>query len=64
MGIINLKQSKVLEGQIDEFLDTVSRASLVFRDGIKQYMDREFARFEEAKTRRLSRSLILSASFS
>jgi predicted phosphate transport protein (TIGR00153 family) len=47
MGIINLKQSKVLEGQIDELLDTISRASLVFRRGIQEYLDGEIGPFEE-----------------
>jgi len=47
VGIINLRQSKALEGQIDELLDTISRASLVFRNGIKQYLDGVIGRFEE-----------------
>lgn len=47
MGIINLKQSKVLEGQIDELLDTLSRASLVFRRGIEEYLAGAIGRFEE-----------------
>ena len=47
MGIINLRQSKALEGQIDDHLDTISRASLVFRNGIKEYLDGEIGRFEE-----------------
>lgn len=47
MGIINLKQSRILQGQIDEFLDTVSRASLTFRSGIQKYLDGEIGQFEE-----------------
>ncbi len=46
MSIIHLKQSKALERQIDDFLDTVSRASLVFRNGIREYLDGEIAAFE------------------
>jgi len=46
MSIIYLKQSKILEGQIDEFLDTISRASLIFRNGIKEYLDGEIGHFE------------------
>ncbi len=47
MGIIHLKQSKILEGQIDEFLDTVSRGSLTFRNGIQEYLNGEIGHFEE-----------------
>lgn len=46
MSIIHLKQSKILQAQIDEFLDTISRASLVFRNGIKEYLDGEIGHFE------------------
>ncbi len=46
MSIIHLKQSKVLETQIDEFLDAVSRASLVFRGGIREFMAGEIEHFE------------------
>ena len=48
MSIFHLKRSKILEMQIDEFLDTVSQASLVFRDGVKQYLDGEMTNFESA----------------
>jgi len=48
MGIINLKQSKALEAQIDDFLDTVSQASLMFRKGIQAYLDGEMDNFERA----------------
>lgn len=47
MGIINLKQSRVLQGQIDEHLDTLSRASLVFRRGIQEYLEGAIGPFEE-----------------
>jgi predicted phosphate transport protein (TIGR00153 family) len=46
MSIIHLKQSKVLQAQIDDFLDTISRASLVFRNGLKAYLDGEIGNFE------------------
>jgi predicted phosphate transport protein (TIGR00153 family) len=48
MSIFHLKRSKILEAQIDEFLDTVSQASLVFRDGVTQYLDREMTNFENS----------------
>ncbi len=48
MSLISLRKSKVLEGQIDELLDTISRGSLVFRNGIKEYLDGEIGRFEAA----------------
>jgi len=47
MGIINLRQSKALEGQIDELLDTISRASLVFRRGVQEYLEGATGPFEE-----------------
>lgn len=46
MSIIHLKQSKIVQAQIDEFLDTISQASLVFRNGIKEYLDGEIGHFE------------------
>lgn len=46
MSIFYLKQSKVLETQIDDFLDTVSRASIVFKSGIQEYLQGEIANFE------------------
>jgi predicted phosphate transport protein (TIGR00153 family) len=46
MSIIHLKKSKILETQIDEFLDMVSRGSIIFRNGIKEYLDGEIANFE------------------
>jgi predicted phosphate transport protein (TIGR00153 family) len=46
MSIFHLKKSKTLEKQIDDFLDTVSRASIVFRSGIREYLDGEIENFE------------------
>ncbi len=46
MSIIHLKQSKIVQAQIDEFLDTISQASLAFRNGIKEYLDGEIGHFE------------------
>lgn len=46
MSIFHLKKSKALEMQIDDFLDTVSRASIVFRTGIQEYLDGEIENFE------------------
>jgi uncharacterized protein len=48
MSIIHFKKSKILEMQIDEFLDTVSRASIIFQNGIKEYLDGEIENFENA----------------
>ncbi len=46
MSIFHLKKSKVLEAQVDEFLDTVSRASIIFRSGIREYLDGGIENFE------------------
>lgn len=46
MKIFLLKQSKVLERQIDDFLDTLSRGSIVFRNGIGEYLEGEMEPFE------------------
>ncbi len=46
MSIIHLKQSKILQGRIDEFLDTISQGSLIFRKGIKAYLDGRVEEFE------------------
>ena len=46
MSIIHLKKSKILEAQIDEFLNTISQGSLIFRDGIREYLNGEIANFE------------------
>lgn len=47
MSLTSLKRSKVLEGQIDELLDTISRGSLLFRRGIQEYLDGALGPFEE-----------------
>ncbi len=40
------KQTKNLEGQIDEYLDLVIRGGLVFKQGIKCYLDGQTAEFD------------------
>jgi predicted phosphate transport protein (TIGR00153 family) len=50
MSIIHLKKSKILETQIDEFLDTVSRSSIIFKNGIKEYLAGEIDKFENMIT--------------
>jgi len=46
MPIIHLNRAKILETQIDEFLDTVSQGSILFKSGLKEYLDGETANFE------------------
>ena len=46
MSIIHFKKSKILVTQINEFLDMVSRGSIIFRNGIREYLDGEIACFE------------------
>ena len=46
MSIIHLKKSKFLETQIDEFLNTISQGSIIFRNGIREYLDGEIPNFE------------------
>ncbi|MDP8206475.1 MAG: DUF47 family protein [Candidatus Electryonea clarkiae] len=41
------KTTKVIETQIDEFLDTVSQGGLVFKQGVKYYLEDITADFEE-----------------
>jgi predicted phosphate transport protein (TIGR00153 family) len=41
------KQTKILEDQIDEFLDAVSQGALVFKHAIKNYLEGETEKFEE-----------------
>ncbi|NIV94670.1 DUF47 family protein [candidate division KSB1 bacterium] len=41
------KSTKMLESQIDEFLDAVSQGSLVFKEAIKRYMEDEQDKFAE-----------------
>lgn len=45
------KSSRVLEAQIDEFLDTVAEGGLVFLDGVKSYLEGDKASFEAAITK-------------
>jgi predicted phosphate transport protein (TIGR00153 family) len=42
------KSSRMLEAQIDEFLDTIAEGSLVFLTGVKAYLEGEEADFESA----------------
>lgn len=44
------KSTKMLEAQIDEFLDAVSQGALVFQQGIKSYLENQKANFEENLT--------------
>jgi len=46
MSIIHFKKSKILVTQIDEFLDIVSRGSIIFQNGIREYLDGEIDCFE------------------
>jgi predicted phosphate transport protein (TIGR00153 family) len=46
MSIFHLKKSKILQAQIDEFLDTISQGSLIFRNGIRDYLGGEIDNFE------------------
>lgn len=40
------KSNKIIERQIDEFLDTINEGALVFRDAIKAYLADDFTEFE------------------
>lgn len=44
---ILFKSTKLLEGQIDEFLDAVSQGAIVFKRAIKSYLEDDFESFEE-----------------
>lgn len=44
---ILFKSTKMLETQIDEFLDAVSQGALVFKQGIKSYLENQKVSFEE-----------------
>jgi len=44
---ILFKSTKMLETQIDEFLDAVSQGALVFEQGIKSYLENQKVNFEE-----------------
>ncbi len=41
------KQTKMIEGQIDQFLDAVSEGAIVFKEGIKNYLDHEYDKLED-----------------
>jgi predicted phosphate transport protein (TIGR00153 family) len=41
------RKSKVLEKQIDDFLDTIGEGALVFRDGVRAYLDQDVTSFEQ-----------------
>ena len=47
---ILFKSTKMLETQIDEFLDAVSQGALVFKQGIKSYLENQKVSFEENMT--------------
>jgi len=47
---ILFKSTKMLETQIDEFLDAVSQGALVFKHGIKNYLENQKTNFEENLT--------------
>lgn len=47
---ILFKSTKMLETQIDEFLDAVSQGALVFEQGIKSYLENQKVHFEENLT--------------
>lgn len=60
------RSSKVIERQIDEFLDTINEGVLVFRDAIKSYLANDLTEFEarigqidrlEAKADKLSQEV-------
>ena len=44
---ILFKATKKLEAQIDDFLDAISEAALVFRHGVQNYLDRNEDEFSE-----------------
>ena len=41
------KRTKMLENQIDEFLDAISQGAVVFKLGIKNYLNSEMDKFEQ-----------------
>ncbi len=47
---ILFKSTKMLEAQIDEFLDAVSQGALVFNQGIRNYLENQKVSFEENMT--------------
>ena len=44
---ILFRSTKLIETQIDEFLDAVSQGALVFKEAIKQYLESEKEKFED-----------------
>lgn len=44
---ILFKSSKMLEAQIDEFLDAVSQGALVFKQAIRYFLENHYQQFEE-----------------
>ncbi|MFQ5674676.1 MAG: DUF47 domain-containing protein [bacterium] len=44
------KSTRMLEAQIDEFLDAVSQGAIVFKQAIKNYLENQKPRFEEKIT--------------
>lgn len=44
---ILFKATRLLENQIDEYLDTVSQGLIVFGEGVRHYLERDHSRFEE-----------------
>ncbi|OQY29554.1 MAG: hypothetical protein B6244_03350 [Candidatus Cloacimonetes bacterium 4572_55] len=43
------KKTKQLESRIDNFLDTVSKGALIFKQGIRLYLNNNMERFEESR---------------
>lgn len=44
---ILFKATKALEGQIDEYLDALSQGVIVFKEGVKNYLQKAAQRFED-----------------
>jgi len=42
-----IKKTKALEAKIDEFLDTILKASMEFREGLKYYLNGDMEEFEK-----------------
>ena len=47
---ILFKSTKNLEGQVDEYLDTVSQGLLIFKEGVKDYLNKNEESFGERLT--------------
>ena len=41
------KRSRILETQIDAFLDAISQGAIVFKQAIRDYLEGETEKFEE-----------------